>query len=240
LGYDRKTIRRYVRGARDVGLKRGEPFPDEQEMLGKLKELLERSALLRETPAKEILRGYRDEIEKLLAEKDMTVKQVKRLLAERHELNVSYSSVLRYVGEQFNLEKPEATVQLETEPGEEAQVDFGYVGLMRETARIQEGPPVNHSRFALERSFPRPFSFMRATLTCEDIPRHALKKIFDDFYRVDNDLTRTTKGTGIGLALVKRFVETMGGRVSAANNDGPGCTITLAFPGAHPSPSSGS
>jgi signal transduction histidine kinase len=61
------------------------------------------------------------------------------------------------------------------------------------------------------------------------IPRHALKKIFDDFYRVDNDLTRTTKGTGIGLALVKRFVETMGGRVSAANNDGPGCTITISF-----------
>jgi len=132
LGYDRKTIRRYIRGAWEVGLKREEPFPDEQEMLGKLKELLERSALLRETPAKEILRGYRDEIEKLLAEKEMTVKQVKRLLAERHGLNVSYSSVLRYVGEEFNRGKPEATVHLETEPGEEAQVDFGYAGLMRD------------------------------------------------------------------------------------------------------------
>jgi len=64
----------------------------------------------------------------------MTVKQVKRLLAERHGLNVSYSSVLRHVGEQFNLGKPEATVHLETEPGEEAQVDFGYVGLMRDSA----------------------------------------------------------------------------------------------------------
>jgi signal transduction histidine kinase len=65
------------------------------------------------------------------------------------------------------------------------------------------------------------------------IPRHALKKIFDDFYRVDNDLTRTTKGTGIGLALVKRFVEAMGGRVYAVNNEGSGCTITLSLPGAH-------
>ena len=63
------------------------------------------------------------------------------------------------------------------------------------------------------------------------VPRHALKRIFDDFYRVDNLLTRTTKGTGIGLALVKRFVEAMGGAVSAANNDGPGCTITLSLPG---------
>jgi two-component system, OmpR family, sensor histidine kinase VicK len=71
---------------------------------------------------------------------------------------------------------------------------------------------------------------VRVSDTGPGIPRHALKRIFDDFYRVDNDLTRTTKGTGIGLALVKRFVEAMGGRVSAANNDGPGCTITLSLP----------
>ena len=63
------------------------------------------------------------------------------------------------------------------------------------------------------------------------IPRQALKKIFDDFYRVENSLARTTRGTGIGLALVKKFVRLMGGTVSAANNDGPGCTITISLPG---------
>jgi signal transduction histidine kinase len=62
------------------------------------------------------------------------------------------------------------------------------------------------------------------------IPRHALKKIFDDFYRVDNSLTRTTRGTGIGLALVKKFVRLMGGTVTAADNEGPGCTITIRLP----------
>ena len=62
------------------------------------------------------------------------------------------------------------------------------------------------------------------------IPPRALKKVFDDFYRVDNDLTRTSGGTGIGLALVKKFVTAMGGSVSAANNKGPGCTITLSLP----------
>ena len=62
------------------------------------------------------------------------------------------------------------------------------------------------------------------------IPHRSLKKVFDDFYRVDNDLARTTGGTGIGLALVKKFILAMGGRVRAANNDGPGCTITLILP----------
>lgn len=62
------------------------------------------------------------------------------------------------------------------------------------------------------------------------IPKKALKKVFKDFFRVDNSLTRTTRGTGIGLALVRRFTESMGGRVTAENNPGPGCTITLHLP----------
>jgi signal transduction histidine kinase len=62
------------------------------------------------------------------------------------------------------------------------------------------------------------------------IPRQALKKIFNDFYRVENSLTSTTRGTGIGLALVKKFVQLMGGTVTAANNSGAGCTITISLP----------
>jgi signal transduction histidine kinase len=62
------------------------------------------------------------------------------------------------------------------------------------------------------------------------IPRPALKRVFDDFYRVDNKLTRTTGGTGIGLALVKKFIVAMGGRVEAVNNPDAGCTISLKLP----------
>ena len=62
------------------------------------------------------------------------------------------------------------------------------------------------------------------------IPRHALGKVFDDFYRVENSLTRKTQGTGIGLSLVKKLAEAMGGAVKATNNTpGQGCTITLTF-----------
>ena len=47
---------------------------------------------------------------------------------------------------------------------------------------------------------------------------------------MDSDLTRTTGGTGIGLALVKKLITVMGGAVTAKNNDGPGCTITITMP----------
>jgi signal transduction histidine kinase len=63
------------------------------------------------------------------------------------------------------------------------------------------------------------------------IPRHALKKVFDDFYRVDNALARKTRGTGIGLALVKKLINLSGGQVCAENNAGGGCTITISLPG---------
>lgn len=72
---------------------------------------------------------------------------------------------------------------------------------------------------------------IRVSDTGPGIPKKELGRVFDDFYRVDNDLTRNVGGTGIGLALVKKFVVAMGGRVSAANNDGPGCTITIRLPG---------
>ena len=62
------------------------------------------------------------------------------------------------------------------------------------------------------------------------IPRHALKKVFDDFYRVENALRQTTRGTGIGLAFVRKVITAMGGQVAASNNDGPGCTLTLSLP----------
>ena len=62
------------------------------------------------------------------------------------------------------------------------------------------------------------------------IPRHALKKVFDDFYRVDNALGRKTRGTGIGLALVKKLITLSGGQVFAENNPGGGCTVIISLP----------
>jgi two-component system sensor histidine kinase VicK len=63
------------------------------------------------------------------------------------------------------------------------------------------------------------------------IPRHALKNVFDDFYRIDNSLTRKTQGAGIGLSLVKQLAAAMGGGVKASNNTpGPGCAITVDLP----------
>ncbi len=64
------------------------------------------------------------------------------------------------------------------------------------------------------------------------VPAGHLARIFEAFYRPGNELTRTTKGTGIGLALVQGLAQRMGAAVSARNADGGGFEVTLSFPAA--------
>jgi len=61
------------------------------------------------------------------------------------------------------------------------------------------------------------------------IPRDQMKKIFKLFYRSENELTRETAGTGIGLALVQQLATAMNGRIDVVNQE-PGAEFRLFLP----------
>lgn len=61
------------------------------------------------------------------------------------------------------------------------------------------------------------------------VARDQMKKIFELFYRSENELTRETVGTGIGLALVHQLMRAMHGNIDVAN-DNPGAVFTLRLP----------
>ncbi|MBL4624302.1 MAG: HAMP domain-containing histidine kinase [Flavobacteriales bacterium] len=54
-------------------------------------------------------------------------------------------------------------------------------------------------------------------------------KIFQRFYRAGNEDTRKTKGTGLGLYIVKTLVEMHGGVISVSNNSPKGSIFTIQF-----------
>ncbi|MBV1882994.1 MAG: HAMP domain-containing histidine kinase [Pseudomonadales bacterium] len=61
------------------------------------------------------------------------------------------------------------------------------------------------------------------------IPKEESKKVFDLFYRIGSEMTRTTPGTGIGLALVTELARAMNGRVEFVNCS-PGVEFQVYLP----------
>jgi transposase len=133
LGFDRKTIRKYLHLAQEAGVARGEPFPDEADLVQRLQNL-KNTGLLRATPRQDVLKPHQDWFEELLSQKSMTAKQVWRLFQEKTGLEIGYCTVKRYLRNELQFGHRPVTVRLEVAPGSQAQVDFGYVGLMLDPA----------------------------------------------------------------------------------------------------------
>lgn len=62
------------------------------------------------------------------------------------------------------------------------------------------------------------------------IPAEDIPHLFQKFYRVDNSDTREIGGTGLGLYLVRRLVEAMGGRVWVESEYKKGSTFSVELP----------
>lgn len=62
------------------------------------------------------------------------------------------------------------------------------------------------------------------------IPKEDKDKVFEKFYRIGNENTRKTKGTGLGLFIVKQLVEQNNGTVILKRNKPSGCIFASTFP----------
>ncbi len=71
---------------------------------------------------------------------------------------------------------------------------------------------------------------IRVMDTGSGIPREDIPHLFQKFYRVDNSITRTIGGTGLGLFISKKIVELYNGRIWVTSEVGKGSTFYINLP----------
>ncbi len=71
-------------------------------------------------------------------------------------------------------------------------------------------------------------------ITVEDhgmgIPASEQKRIFERFFRAHNIRQKDTDGTGLGLYIAKRTIESLGGTISFVSTEGKGTVFTVTLP----------
>jgi len=74
------------------------------------------------------------------------------------------------------------------------------------------------------------FVVMKVSDTGYGIASEDLDKIFTRFYRAKNEKTRFVIGTGLGLPIVKKIVESHHGRIEVESEVGKGSTFSVYIP----------
>ncbi|MEW5980587.1 MAG: IS21 family transposase [Acidobacteriota bacterium] len=127
-GFDRRTVKRYRQWAQAQGLLEGE-LPSLEELQARL----ERSFQEKTPPQNESsVESYRSQVEAWVKQ-GVEVAAMRQRLLERGYTG-SYAAVWRFVNTIKPGKQKDTTTRLETKPGEEAQVDFGYAGRMIDPA----------------------------------------------------------------------------------------------------------
>lgn len=133
-GADRGTVARYVEVAKELGLEAGHEFTDEE-----VHEIAQRVQARRvPDPSAEwnAVAQHRERIKEWLERKrPLKLTKVRTLLVRDYGLEASYDTLRRYAMQELGWRKRKSTVRLDDPPaGQEAQVDFGKMGMMTDSA----------------------------------------------------------------------------------------------------------
>jgi transposase len=127
---DRDTVRRYLEIVHELGLERGHEFTDDEvhEIAQRVQARPVRDASAEWTAVAQ----HKERIAEWLEQKrPLKLSKIHTLLVREHSIEASYDTLRRYATEELGWRRKAPTIRLEDPPaGQEAQVDFGKMGLL--------------------------------------------------------------------------------------------------------------
>lgn len=139
-----------------------------------------------------MLDEYHDFIEIQLS-KDLSITRIHQDLQKEYGLNCSYSAVRDYVSK-IKATKPKAYMVLNSLPGEEAQVDFGYIGTIKVS-----GKPKKAWVFVMSLSYSR---YMYAQITLDQSVKTFIS-CHTNAFQFFNGVPETVKIDNLKAAIVE-------------------------------------
>lgn len=155
------------------------------------------------------------------------VRPEKKSSISRFNLDALLQNLLEFLAPQADKER----IELQYEPGLQGEIDGADQVFVKQIALnlilnsmqaiAREDREENERRIIVSTGLENRTPWFRVSDTGPGIEPDVLEKIFDPFY------TTKETGNGLGLALVNRMIQEMGGQVDVVSNPGKGTEFTV-------------
>jgi len=199
-------------------------------------EMLEKNWVKSKDKAADYYRNMRQESERLsrLIENVLDFSRIQR---GRKRYNFSLGDINKSVAGVVEMMRPYAAqngFEIRTHFGELGQTAFDPDAVTQIVVNLLDNA-VKYARNAEDKIIivrtraDREFTIIEVEDHGPGVPHRQHKKIFEEFYRIGAESTRETTGTGLGLALVKKFAQAHNGFVEIINARPKGAIFRVAL-----------
>ena len=199
-------------------------------------EMLEKNWVKSKDKAADYYKNMRQESERLsrLIENVLDFSRIQR---GRKRYNFNLGDINKSVAGVVEMMRPYAAQNgftIETHFGELGQTAFDPDAVTQIVVNLLDNA-VKYARNAEDKTIivrtkaDREFTIIEFEDHGPGVPHRQHKKIFEEFYRIGAEATRETTGTGLGLALVKRFAQAHNGFVEIINARPKGAIFRVAL-----------
>lgn len=211
--HELRTPLTIIRGEIELALRHPKPSDQYQEILASLLE--------------EVLRLSRIIDDLLLVAKS----QIGQVPMERQEINLQ--QLIEEFADEAEMFTTHADISFELIKSEPVFIQGDALRLRRVLLNLVDNAvkynvPKGSVSISLEKQ--EDYAVIAVQDTGIGIEESEQERVFDRFYRVDREHSRSLGGTGLGLYIVRWIIETHGGDISLQSMKGKGSTFTIHLP----------